>query len=133
MSAERGLNRLVLELPFPPSVNQLYNTVFARGRMFRAKTKDAAFWATQASLIARTAAGGRRFREPVTVTIVLSRPDWRTQAGAPAKKDVDNFIKATLDAVSVAMDPDDRIVWQVMARKKDGPEGCTVLMEDFSN
>jgi crossover junction endodeoxyribonuclease RusA len=92
-------------LPYPPSVNNLFINV-ARGRVI---SKRYAAWRTDAHwTIKRTP--GPRFSEPVAVEIILGKPDRR-------KRDLDNAIKAPLDAlVEMHVITDDSLIQRIEAQ-----------------
>lgn len=77
---------IVLELPFPPSVNTYYSVargrkiLSAKGRLFKAMCVLPEF--------ARL-----KLKDDISVTIILSMPDKR-------KRDIDNYVKAVLDVLT---------------------------------
>lgn len=93
----------VLALPFPPSLNHYWRNIAVagrprtliseEGRRFRALVKDIA-WANNAPVL----------RGRITVEIAAHMPDRR-------RRDLDNLLKATLDAlVHAAVIEDDSLV-----------------------
>lgn len=130
--SDRSLNRLIVDLPFPPSVNKAYRTVMAQGRVFRARSRELREWDSVARLLIKAAAGRRMFSTPVSVGVRFFAPDWWTKAGKPRKRDVDGPIKALLDALAVCMYPDDRLVFNLTASKAFGPkEKAVVFVENI--
>ena len=98
MEALKGALRLTL--PFPPSVNRAWRMVRigSRCRMLlsregRAYRRDAC--ARLAALVGQMAREGRSLDGPLRVVVTLHPPDRR-------KRDVDNAMKALLDALQHA-------------------------------
>jgi crossover junction endodeoxyribonuclease RusA len=76
---------IILTLPKPPSVNQLYANVGRR----RVKTKVARNWHRTAAWLTKLAAKGQRIEGPWAISVVLPRS---------MKGDADNRLKPLLDA-----------------------------------
>lgn len=74
----------MIRLPFPPSVNTIYRNVPGKGRVKTGKYKA---WCEEAALRAGYVEPIHGF---VKLDIILGKPDKR-------KRDLDNYLKATLD------------------------------------
>jgi crossover junction endodeoxyribonuclease RusA len=79
---------IVVELPYPPSVNGLYFNVANRGRV---KTSRYAEWSKEASWLISIARKGARIG-PYGLTVMAGRPDRR-------RRDLGNLLKAIEDAL----------------------------------
>ena len=86
-----------IELPFPPSVNHMYRAGFGGKRLLTKKAKD--FRSTVCMLVLNQC---NRTNAPlpivgsIWVSIVANYPD------NDRKRDIDNLLKATLDALQIA-------------------------------
>lgn len=103
---------LMVVLPYPPSTNQLYATVDGK----RVKTAIARDYAARVKAITRHAFWSHLDRllleaEALAVTVDLFPPDRR-------RRDADNALKATLDAVitgGLGID-DARVTWLLVVK-----------------
>jgi crossover junction endodeoxyribonuclease RusA len=109
-------------LPLPPSVNRLWRTSKG-GIMYR--SDEYMQWRKVAMWEAAAQAKGARIEGLFKVTLRVARPDRR-------RRDLDNLLKAVLDAVDQAgLVRDDADCDWIDARwTKGGPE-CYVLLEDL--
>lgn len=106
MSGPEAISPIYLELPFPPSVNNLFiNGKAGKGR-FPSPTYRA--WKTEASLRAHLSSS-QRIEGPFAVQINAVRPDRR-------RRDIDNLIKPLVDLlVSQGIVTDDSEMQQITA------------------
>jgi crossover junction endodeoxyribonuclease RusA len=96
-------NKVVL--PWPPSANKMYRVV--NGRPI--KSKFYREWTEEAILLIKGALDTCPEDEVFHVSILVNRPDRR-------KRDIDNFIKPTIDAlVKSNRTPDDSQMGSVLA------------------
>lgn len=122
------IGRIELILPFPPSVNNLYRTFVARGRVMRAKTTiakeyDDAARKTIGEWLAQR--GCRPPAPPYRLTLVAYPPkDGR-------RHDASNLIKAPEDALmGVILGDDDHVVeLHVEKREPDGWPRLVAVLE----
>jgi crossover junction endodeoxyribonuclease RusA len=77
---------LIFELPFPPTVNNL----FVNGRTGRFTSPAYRAWKIEAGTIAKGQAQGKRIPGPYALELQLSRPDKR-------RRDASNYIKPVED------------------------------------
>lgn len=113
--ADGGAVVLHVRLPYPPSANRLW-TVF-RGHMV--KTEAAREYAGTCAELARLA-GAKRTDKHVAVEVVVERP---IRTG-----DLDNRLKAVLDALNgIVYDDDDQVV-VIKARRVDRPGNGGVVV-----
>jgi len=107
------------ELPFPPSMNNLFATV---GRK-RVRTARYSAWAKQAGefIIMQ---GQKRVHGYVSLSVALVKPDKRT-------RDLSNTLKAVEDIlVDMAVIDDDSLIVRISAQwASDGPP-CVVLVQE---
>lgn len=107
-----------VELPFPPSVNNLFSQGIVRGKVRRFPSKPYKAW-RRAALLLIQAARLPAFSEPVVVKLSLTAPDARP-------RDADNYAKAVLDALvemHVLQGDDSRYVKAVVPMwMNDAPE-----------
>jgi len=82
-----------LTVPFPPSANRYWRNV--NGRMVI--SREARHYRKQVGLIIKTTVSpdNRPISKPMRVDIIANRPDRR-------RRDIDNLLKATLDALEIA-------------------------------
>jgi crossover junction endodeoxyribonuclease RusA len=118
-----AVRRLVLELPFPPSVNRLWR-VGKGGRMYRSRPYMR--WLKRAGLewmVQRVNSPIKRIDGPFTAEIILCAPDKR-------RRDVDNLAKAAMDAlVHFGIIVDDSLCRKVTIGWGEAPTGCRVIIE----
>ena len=109
-----------LELTRPPSVNRLWRTNKG-GVMYR--SEEYVQWRKVAQWQAYAQAKGHKIEGLFKITLRVARPDKR-------RRDIDNLLKAVLDAVDHAgLVRDDADCDWIDARwTKDGPE-CLVILE----
>jgi crossover junction endodeoxyribonuclease RusA len=77
---------LILELPFPPTVNNL----FVNGKKGRFVSPAYKAWKIEAGIIAKAQVRGARIAGPFALELQLSRPDKR-------RRDASNYIKPVED------------------------------------
>lgn len=107
---------MIVTLPYPPSVNNLYATV--RGR--RVLSRAGRNYHETASLAAMRA-GAIYIDGPVTVTVDVYRP---RKAG-----DLDNTLKVVLDSLTGTCWHDDRQVEEIHARRFDDKHNPRVVVD----
>lgn len=83
---------MIIELPFPPSVNTYWRHVVLGKRVTTLISKKGREYAKQVSSIIIANNFNLRISAPVAVTLRLYAPDRR-------RRDVDNYAKALLDAL----------------------------------
>lgn len=112
------MERLIINLPYPPTVNALFRNVPGKGRV---KTKRYLQWSRVASneiMAQRVAFPVNKIEGPFEVHITLD---------ANRKGDIDNYVKAIIDVI-VNMDvvDDDRHLkrFTVEAGTVDGAQVC---------
>jgi Holliday junction resolvase RusA-like endonuclease len=111
---------LVLIIPIPPSVNQIYANVPGKGRV---KTKQYRQWLDLAGWQVLGQCKGKRIAGKVTIDIEVRR--------LSANADADNRIKAVLDLlVKQNVIDDDKHVEKVSAQWAD-VEACRVTIKKF--
>lgn len=112
--------RTHINLPFPPSVNSLYNN--RKGG--RCKTKRYKEWEANATeMLLRQNRG--KHQNQVAVNIFATKPDKR-------KRDIDNIAKATLDfLVSMGIILDDSLIQILHIEWATRPNGIYVIIEDL--
>jgi len=109
---------LVLTIPIPPSVNQIYANVPGKGRV---KTKQYRQWLDLAGWQVLGQRRGRRVEGKVDIQIEVRR--------LSANSDADNRIKATLDLlVKQGVIDDDKNVQKVSAEWAD-VDTCRVTIK----
>lgn len=86
-------NAITVDLPWPPSVNHYWRSVVIKGRVRMLVSKRGKQYQSEVS--GRMVTLRKRFTERVAVYIAASPPDRR-------KRDLDNTLKATLDALTRA-------------------------------
>lgn len=86
------MNKVTITLPFPPSVNTYYAVV--RGRKILSK-KGREYKKETFSLIAESGSANRAMTGRLQVAVRLTPPDRRS-------RDIDNYCKALLDAITNA-------------------------------
>ena len=90
------MNDITIELPWPPSTNRIWRNVVVRGRpqtLLSVEGRQFRTLAAQHCLIARAA--GKNLAGRLDVSLVAMPPDRRA-------RDLDNVLKATLDALTHA-------------------------------
>lgn len=90
------MNDITIELPWPPSTNRIWRNVVVRGRpqtLLSVEGRKFRALAAQHCLIARAA--GKKLAGRLDVSLVAMAPDRRA-------RDLDNVLKATLDALTHA-------------------------------
>ena len=112
-----------LSLPYPPSTNRL--TRYGNGKAYASPQAQA--WKQQAAWVAK-AAGVRVTALPVAVAILLHPKANKDGSASKRRIDLDNAIKATLDALNGVAWLDDRQVIRLAAEVSDPLEhgGLTV-------
>ena len=106
-------------LPFPPSTNGLYRA--HNGRVIKSK-KYREFEKTAAGDIANQRPP--TFHGEIALKLTLGRPDKR-------RRDIDNYCKATIDALVMAGILEDHRVHSLSATWSDDIEGCVVEIADW--
>ena len=102
--------QVTLALPWPPSVNHYYRHVGPRVLI----SKDGRRYREAVAAVARRA-GNPTFAEPVEVALDLYPPDNR-------RRDVDNSLKSTLDALTCARVFEDDSLIRKLTVTKNGPQ-----------
>lgn len=96
-------DRLVIELPLPPSANNAYRNAPGLGRTLTATARK---WKADAQLLARIAVrDGPRPQPPVAISFFVWLPN--------QQRDLDNCLKLCQDAVCAALGFDDRHVQEI--------------------
>ena len=114
----------VLQLPFPPSVNNLFANVLGRGRV---PTPEYRAWKKLAAQTIQ-AQRPRKVLGKVEVTVTVVAP-------TNHRRDADNCNKACLDALVKAglIEADDnRFVRRVIAEWADDGDPCTITIRSLS-
>ena len=115
--------QVTLALPWPPSVNHYYRHVGPRVLI----SKDGRKYRETVAGIARRA-GVPMFVRPVSVDIDLRPPDYR-------RRDADNSLKSTLDALTCAgVYEDDSLIQRLTVTKNNPqpPHGLAIVrIEDY--
>lgn len=116
---------LVLELPWPPSTNHAWGLSGRGGRRVFSRDEVRGF---RAAVLAAWANSGRiKFRRggALRVTIRLTPPDRR-------RRDIDNVVKPTLDAlVACGAIADDSDVCELVVIREGGHVGARVTVESL--
>lgn len=86
--ATRRMLGLSLRIPLPPSANRLWRA--GGGRVYR--SPEYRSWLTETIWDMRAQAGAARIIGAYHLRLLVERPDWR-------RRDLDNFLKATSDAL----------------------------------
>lgn len=108
-----------IELPLPPSGNNLFLNVRGRGRVPAPKYRA---WRDAASAMVLAASVGSRIRGPYALHIRAGRPDNR-------KRDLDNILKSLSDAiVRGGAVVDDSDCQAIDAKWVSGIEGVRILV-----
>lgn len=98
-----------VELPFPPSVNNLFSQGLVKGKVRRFPSRKYKQWRKEANILLRLAKLPEFGMNRVDIRIALTPKDSRP-------RDVDNFNKAVLDAlVEARVIADDRYIARVDA------------------
>lgn len=112
---------LVLMLPFPPSVNQLWR--FARGRMYRSAVYK--FWADDAERHLQAQGKPETVTYKCALEIAVGRPDRR-------RRDIDNVNKAVLDLLQhCGVLADDSLVQDLRTYWSDEVVGVQVIIKQL--
>ncbi len=109
-----------LALPWPPSVNMLYQNVPGRGRVV---TREYTAWKREAGWTLQ-AQRPPKFKGPVAVTVELCPPHAR-------RFDLDNKNKCILDLLvthQVIADDNADLVREVLVRRVNEGAPCTVIV-----
>lgn len=124
MAGEGAVNSVAFNLPFPPSVNNLFLNVQGRGRV---PTNNYKQWRKDAGKELMVQ-GVKRVPGPVAVMIDLVAPDKR-------KRDCDNAIKPILDLLVTMqiIEADDWSVVRSVAAmwNEEGDAPCTVYINSL--
>lgn len=111
------------QLPFPPSVNHLFNPIGNR-RMIKSREYRSWFIHAGNAIIEQ---GRKAMKGEVVVSIALVAPDKR-------RRDASNLIKAVEDLLvnmRVIEGDDNRYVQKISAQWVDDGEPCTVLVQQY--
>lgn len=121
VDARQEVRSVVLTLPFPPSVNNLFFNVAGRGRV---PTPRYAEWLNEAAWIIAEARPGRvggRFE----AHLLVGRPDNR-------RRDLDNLFKPVLDcAVKNRLVTDDSLAEKITAQWSDEIRGVVLTLSKW--
>jgi Holliday junction resolvase RusA-like endonuclease len=116
---------ITLTLPLPPGTNNLYATVWRRGKAYRVKSQAAREYEEWVALAVAAKYGTVKLKVPYRVVGVLYMPDW-------TGIDVDS-LKALLDSLAKACGVNDkrqiRNYWDKVVEKGLKPE-LTVTITD---
>ncbi len=128
--ARGGHPELYVEVPLvPPSANKLYRKTKMhrgkKGKMAGGMALDPAVVEFRDMMMAKL--WGRKFepRGTVALVIVVESERWVTSKMNVNKRDVDNPIKATMDALQKALNMPDELVWEVYDAKLFGRRDAT--------
>ena len=113
-----------LSLPYPPSTNRL--TRHGNGRAYA--SPQAAAWKRQAAWLAK-AAGVRVTALPVAVSVLLHPKANKDGSASKTRIDIDNAIKAALDALNGVAWLDDKQVIRLSAEVSDPLENGGLTIE----
>lgn len=118
-----------IKLAYPPSTNRLTRT--GNGRAYASPKATA--WKKQSAIIAR-ASGARPSSLPMEVAIRLHPRVIKGGAASKTRIDIDNAIKAALDALNGVAWYDDKQVVKIQAEVAEAmPDGgLTVTWEEVS-
>lgn len=113
-------NRVVLTLPWPPSVNHYKGRRKGGGEFLTAKAKEFI------EVVHIEALSKPRLEGEISVAILAYPPDKR-------KRDLDNVLKVLLDALESAdVFDDDSQVARIVIERQEGCEGTVVvIVEEF--
>jgi crossover junction endodeoxyribonuclease RusA len=115
---EQAIVPLIFELPFPPTVNNL----FVNSKKGRFTSPAYKAWKTEAGMIAKAQARGKRVAGPYALELQLSRPDKR-------RRDASNYIKPVEDLlVWLGITDDDSECQRVTAEWVGRGEGVRVAV-----
>ncbi len=114
---------LTLQLPFPPTTNNLFFNLPGR-RGGRAPTKGYKAWKDRAAVAIRRQAPAP-IAGPVTLSIELGRPDRR-------RRDLSNYIKALEDALVHHELIDDDSMVQTLSVSWGSSPGATLRVQAFT-
>ncbi|MGE0290381.1 MAG: RusA family crossover junction endodeoxyribonuclease [Bradyrhizobium sp.] len=107
------------ELPFPPSVNNLFVTVGSK----RVRSTRYKAWAKEAGQFILLQ-GRKRVRGPVSLSVALVRPDRRT-------RDLSNTLKAIEDLlVDMSVIDDDSLIHRLSVQWVSSGAPCVVLIQE---
>ena len=116
---------MILQLPSPPSTNRLWRTT-RTGRMYQAP--EVSKWKSNAAWTA-TMAGVSVTDAPVAVSIVLQPSLTKRGKEMRRRIDLDNAIKAVLDALNGIAYVDDRQVVDIRASLGEPVQGGGLTVE----
>mgnify|MGYP001134843730 CR=1 FL=1 len=89
-------DKIVLQLPFPPTVNHVWKHACRNGRLRNYMTDKGKAYRNEAILcITRQQAKNKQLTDRLDVTIELHAPDNK-------RRDIDNHAKSVLDALTIA-------------------------------
>ena len=110
---------IILDIPFPPSVNQIYPTNFKTKMRFRSKKYTA--WQSEVFKLLRLRNVGH-IGGDVVAEYVFEKPDNR-------KRDVENYAKAVSDTlVKGGVITDDSNIIDLRLRWGDAPGGARITV-----
>lgn len=118
------MNELLIDLPFPPTVNKIWRTT-KKGKVYLIKTVKNFRKEVHYLVFNKTKFGKNKLR----VEIKIFPPDNR-------KRDIDNLVKSTLDALQKAnIFEDDFQIHQLYIEKSTNFQNgkITVLIKDIEN
>jgi crossover junction endodeoxyribonuclease RusA len=116
---EQAIVPVIIEIPYPPSVNGIWRGSKGGRHYLSAKYKS---WREAAGLMVNAQARGKRVSGPFAVEIQASRPDKR-------RRDIDNIVKPILDLLaSMGVTPDDSECQMIHAEWVGRGEGVRVAV-----
>jgi crossover junction endodeoxyribonuclease RusA len=117
--AEQAIVPVIIEIPYPPSVNGIWRGGKGGRHYLSAKYKT---WREAAGLMVNAQAKGKRIAGPFSIEIQARRPDKR-------KRDIDNLIKPLLDLMAnMGVIDDDSECQRVTAEWVGRGEGVRVAV-----
>ena len=116
---------MILELPYPPSVNTYYRSI-GRGRVIISKRGREYRESVIAAIARKTGGLGQMFDQAITVEITLYPPDKR-------RRDIDNTLKGLLDSLTHArIWADDSLIKRLAIEMYEPVAGGSALVEIHS-
>lgn len=116
------MSKLTFTVPMlPPSVNHMHKIIKnPQGKIRKALKKSVFDW----RLYVRQAVVGKYWNLPGKIDVVIEFKGCWERDGKVVEADVDNLLKASLDALQDAIGIRDEMVWDITARKvqADKPE-----------
>jgi Holliday junction resolvase RusA-like endonuclease len=118
------MNAITIKIPFPPSVNRLWNTT-KTGRMHR--TPKYREWQEEAGWVVREQVRGKSISGEYTIEIIAVKPDKR-------RRDLGNLEKAISDLLQeVGVIEDDYLCQEIfICWAESGPE-CSVTIRKYED